>query len=251
MRMNRKFFIASSGLVLSFAIPSLALANDCVQKVRQCELTCTKTNTGLMDVLNCKVQECAIAKICSASNDTGYKPRSPSHNTPVYEAPTYERRERTPAPSQTNTYTRPQNRLSGYSNSSQTETRSRSEIKQILSQRGGREALKCVTSYHAQAAGTDNVLHYKNNCSQAVNIGYCYSKMTDSSRRNLFKCDATGTFKFSGADIIGPYGVKWLLGSNGAQVRSGVCMKDLVLDGKTYTQPYVKRTGSSQYRCNY
>jgi len=243
MKICENILTASFFLGLIVAMPSEAFANSCVQKVKQCELTCMKKETGFLDILNCKVQECAIAKICSAS--------SRSSSTPAYKKPTYEREERPTVSSRTNTYERSQERSSGYSNQSQTAGRTLTELKRALSQKGGSEAKNCIAQYRARVAGTDNVWHVKNNCSRPIAIGWCYPRLSDSSRLNIHKCDSTGRYKYSGADQIRAGGVKWLQSSQGAQVKIGVCMKDVVLDGKTYGHISTERTGPDEYECSY
>ena len=120
-----------------------------------------------------------------------------------------------------------------------------------LSQKGSAEAKRCISTRRARAFGSDNVLHIKNNCSKVVGYSWCYPRMTDSSSVHIYKCDIGARYSFSAADSVGAFDENWFLSSNKARVRYGVCMKDVVLDGKTYSHGHAQRTGENQYKCNY
>ena len=251
MRIQKNIFIASSGILLGLALPSFAFGNNCVNKVNECQQVCRTKHSDILSQLNCNVQECAIAKVCGGSIGSSNSSKTFSRSRidrPAYQAPTYERSEsRTRKPK---TYTPPPRSSYRSSNSNSTTTRSKSELKDALSLKGSSEAKRCISTRRGRSFGTDNLFHLKNNCSKPINYSWCYSSVRDNER-NLYKCDITGKFSFSGADSVQPYDENWMLSSHIASVRYGACMKDVELDGKTYGHISTERESSTQYLCNY
>jgi len=164
---------------------------------------------------------------------------------------TLEQNEKLSSSSQSSAYSSSQQNASQNFDRSAENTRSKSALKGALSRKGGAEAKRCTSTRRARSAGTDNLLHIKNNCRQTVNYSWCYARLTDNSRLNIHKCDSGGRYGFNGSNFVRPFDENWFQSSQGAQVRLGVCMKDVVLDGKTYGHINTERTGDNQYSCNY
>lgn len=243
-----KSFVLGSSIVLAMGGSAFA---SCQSEDAACKRTCLSENFGnLLGQLSCNLECGNVTMQC-------YKDENSSSNTNRYSRKTYEAPSRSSYNreksynSQSSNYTRPQRSSSTSSRNSEVKSRSRDQLRSELSQKGGAEAKRCISTRRGRAAGTDGLLILKNSCSETVNYSWCYTRYTDSSRRNSYKCDLTGSYSFSAAGGVKSFDEKWLHSSHGAQVRYGVCMADVQLDGKTYGHISTKRTGDSKYSCNY
>lgn len=242
--------INSKLLTKLVAVPLLVLlfngtANaSCQSEDAVCKRKCLAENFGnLTGQLSCNL-ECGNETIQCYKGGTSTR-KTNSYSQKTYEAPTrntYKRQNSYTSP--TPTYN-----TSTYSSNSETNTRSRSELKSALSQKGSADAKSCISSERGRVGGQDNIMYLKNSCSKAIKYAWCYTSV--SSGRNLYKCDNAGKYSFSGSNSVGSFDKTWLQGSAGAQVKYGVCMKDVSLDGKTYGHIQTERTGANRYKCNY
>lgn len=231
-------FYGSIALIL---LSSGSAYADCRSNDSICKRGCLTDNFGdLMGQMKCNLECGEVTIQCfkdenSNNRSNSYTPPASTYRNRSYEKPRYEAPAR-----QTSRRSR-----STYNSASETRAPSAAEI----SRAGTSQAKRCV-SFTRDSSG---LAWIRNNCSKTVNYGWCYPRYSREagSMGSAYKCYNGGKFRSAAAASVQPGQKKFFQGSRGAQVSYGVCMKDVQLNGKTYSHSNTELVNKQSYRCKY
>lgn len=229
------------GIIAIILLSSESAYADCRSKDSTCKRECLADNFGdLLGQMKCNLECGEVTIQCfkgenASKQSNPYTPPTSSYRKRSYEKPRYDPPVREP-------YRRSR---STYNSAPDTRAPSAAEI----SRAGSSQAKRCVSL----TRDSSGLAWLNNNCTKTVNYGWCYPTYSREagSYGSAYKCYNGGKFRSAAAASVQPGQRKFFQGSRGAKVSYGVCMKDVQVDGKSYSHSNTELVNEQSYRCKY